>query len=101
MSARVRIEVARSEKVLAVHEAALRFTPDGAEPAEPRTRLWKRLGPDQLEPVQVTAGLSDGTYTEVKPATADALHEKDIVAVGYTQVDVGSRGPAVTLGGKK
>jgi HlyD family secretion protein len=101
MSARVRIEVARSNDVLAVHEAALRFTPDGADPAEPRTRLWKRLGPEQLEPEPVAPGLSDGMYTEIKPEKGANLHEGDPVAIGYTQVDVGSRGPAVSLGGGK
>jgi HlyD family secretion protein len=101
MSARVRIEVARSNDVLAVHEAALRFTPDGAEPAEPRTRIWKRTGPEQLDPEPVVAGLSDGMYTEVKPGQNANLHEGEAVAIGYTQVDVGSRGPAVSLGGGK
>jgi HlyD family secretion protein len=101
MSARVRVEVARRDDALAVHEAALRFTPEGAEPAEARSRVWVRMGLDRVEPVEVTAGVSDGTYTEVVPKDPKALPVGTPLAVGYVQVEAGARGPQVKLGGKK
>jgi HlyD family secretion protein len=101
MSARVRVEVQRQEDALAVHEAALRFVPDGADAAEPRSRVWVRMGRDRLEAVAVKAGISDGTYTAVVPQDPKALPVGTPLAVGYVQVDAGSRGPSVKLGGKK
>jgi HlyD family secretion protein len=101
MSARVRVEVARADDALAVHEAALRFTPDGAEPAAARSRVWVRMGVDRAEPVEVTAGVSDGTYTAVVPKDPNALPVGTPLAVGYVQVDAGARGPQVKLGSKK
>ena len=77
MSARVRMQVARAENVLSVHEAALRFLPEGAEAGTPRSRVWKRKGPAELEPVSVKSGVTDGSYTEVTPVNGAQLAEGD------------------------
>jgi HlyD family secretion protein len=97
MTARVRMQVARVEGVLAVHEAALRYTPTGADPASPRTRVWKRTGPSELEPVAVRTAVSDGVYTQVEPAGRDQLREGDALAVGLLHPESTSA-PRVTLG---
>lgn len=102
MTAAVRIEIAEAKDVLAVREAALRFSPDDAEPAPARSRVWKHLGAADLEAVSVTAGLSDGAYTEVTPAPADALKPDDPLAVGLLQKKAASaKKPGVSLGSKK
>ena len=100
MSARVRMEVARAEKVLAVHDAALRFTPDDAEPADARTRVFRRSGPSELEEVKVKAGITDGVYTQVAPADGATLSEGDELAVGLSQADARAGKPSLSLGGK-
>jgi HlyD family secretion protein len=106
MTATVQLEVARASRVLAVREAALRFTPPGfAAAAAPRSRLFRRAGPDQLVAVPVMPGLSDGTYTEVRPqptaAQSEALSEHDEVAVGLLRPESGSQAqPGISLGGK-
>ncbi len=100
MSARARMEVARVENALSVHEAALRFTPEGAEPAPPRSRVWKRIGLNTLEPVEVRTGISDGAYAQIEPTTKDALREGDELVVGLLRPGEGS-GPKVKLGAGK
>lgn len=101
MSARVLMEVQHAKQVLAVHEAALRFVPEEAEPAPLRTRVFRRVGPAQLEPVSVRAGISDGMYTAIEPSAGATLREGESVAIGFIRPDQGSRGPRVTLGDKK
>ncbi len=81
LTANVRFEVARRDKVLAVPNAALRYTPKGvaeAAPADPPARtggprdesgertgtIWALKG-GQTQAIKVTPGLSDGTLTEV------------------------------------
>jgi HlyD family secretion protein len=81
MTAQVRIKVAQVEDVLAVREATLRFTPEGAPAAPARSRVWKING-TKLEEVPVEAGLSDGAFTEVRPDDAESLREDDQVAIG-------------------
>ena len=103
MSASVRIEVAHVRGVLAVRDAALRYTPPGYEPASARTRLFRRVGPDQLAEIPVATGLSDGTYTEVQNATGSQapLAERDEVAVGLLHPEAGNRAqPGISLGSK-
>jgi HlyD family secretion protein len=101
MTAIVHLEVARAEHVLAVHEAALRFTPSGAPPAPPRTRVWRRVGPAEAEAVDITAGLSDGAYTQVTPAAGEQLQEGDPIIIGlFNPDDSGSNRPSITLGKK-
>jgi HlyD family secretion protein len=100
MTVLVKLEVARAERVLAVLDAALRFSPPGAPPAPPRTRLWRRLGPAQAEPVIIRAGLSDGAFTEVSAAEGQTLREGDQILVGLFQPeDADPRKPSITLGG--
>ncbi|MFT3926796.1 MAG: efflux RND transporter periplasmic adaptor subunit [Myxococcales bacterium] len=99
MTARVKMEVARAENVLAVHEASLRYTPTGADPASPRSRVWKRMGPAEVEPVSVRTSVSDGVYTQVDLAEGAQLKEGDALAVGLLHPE-SSNAPRVTLGGK-
>jgi len=100
MTARARMEVARAVNVLAVHEATLRFQPDGADPAEPRSRVWKRIGPQELEGLSVKVGISDGIYAEIKPRGDDKLSAGDPLAVGLANPDADSQ-PRLKLGDKK
>jgi len=102
MTAAVRLEVARATKVLAVREAALRFTPQGFAEAAPRSRLFRRVGPEQLEAIAVVPGLSDGTYTELRSGPGDPhVSERDEVAVGLLHPESASRTqPGLSLGGK-
>jgi HlyD family secretion protein len=101
MTAMLRIEVARAENALSVPEAALRFTPEGAPEAQwPRSRVWRRTGPNQLEPIDVAPGVSDGAYTEVRAVHAGELHEDDDIAIGLHPTEDGSA-PGLTLGGRR
>jgi HlyD family secretion protein len=101
MTATVRLEVARIANVLAVRDAALRFTPPGYEPAPPRTRLFLHVGVGQLRPVSVRAGLSDGMYTAVEAAQDPPLAEGTAIAVGMVSGESLSRSqPGISLGGK-
>ena len=100
MTATARIEVARAENVLASREAALRFVPEDAEPAPPRTRLFRVRG-SSIEPVRVTVGLSDGAFTEIVPEPKDALAPGAEVAVGVAVAgQATSGGPGIKLGGR-
>lgn len=101
MSARVRMEVARAEQALSVHEAALRFSPDDAAPAPPRSRVFVKRGVGELEAVNVEAGISDGVYTAIEPAQGARLQEGDEVAIGLLRPgQVTGKKPNVSLGGK-
>jgi HlyD family secretion protein len=107
MSARVRIEIARASGALAVHEAALRFIPDDAEPGEPRSRVW-RHGRDanEIEPVDVRVGVSDGVYAALQASDAaasggKALAEGDRLVIGLLRPEEARRKPSVSLGGSK
>lgn len=83
MTAQVRIKVAQADDVLAVREASLRFTPEGAPAAPARTRLWRVEG-EQLQEVSVEPGLSNGAMTEVQVTEPDSLEVGDQVAIGLT-----------------
>jgi HlyD family secretion protein len=102
MTANVQIELARVENALAVREAALRFTPNDAPSAPPRSRVWRATGGNDIEAVSVTPGVSDGAYTQITPQPETALSEKDPVVVGLV---VGGRssgsGPGISLGKKQ
>ena len=100
MTARARIEVARAEDVLSVHDAALRFQPEDAEPTTPRSRVWRRVGPSELEPVQVKARVSDGTYVQIEALEGSRLRPHDALVVGLLRPGA-SKGPSVSLGDKK
>jgi HlyD family secretion protein len=100
MTATARIEVARVENVLAAREAALRFVPEHAEAAPPRSRVWLVRG-QELEPVRVTAGLSDGAFTELKPETPGTLAIGAELALGLRTTETETRtGPGIKLGNK-
>lgn len=101
MTALVHLEVARVDHVLAVLDAALRFSPEDAPAAPPRTRLWRRTGPAQAEPVRIRTGLSDGAFTEVTAAEGDTLQEGDPIIVGLFRPDErDARKPSITLGSR-
>jgi HlyD family secretion protein len=101
MSARVSMEVNAIKQALAVHEAALRFVPEEAAPAQARTRVFHRTSTDQLEEVKVKPGISDGMWTAIEPVEAGSLTVGDALAIGFVRPDQGSRGPKVSLGDKK
>jgi HlyD family secretion protein len=102
MSARVQMEVARAENALAVHGAALRFTPESAELAAPRSRVFVRAfgAGNELREVKVSAGISDGVYTEVTPAAGARLSAGDDVVIGLLRPEQRAKKPNVSLGGK-
>ncbi len=100
MSARVQLEVARATDVLAVHEAALRFDPEQAEPAAPRSRVWRLRGLNQLEPIAVEPGISDGAYTAVKTDPPGRLAAGDQLAIGLLHPELSTGKPSVSLGKK-
>lgn len=99
MTAAVRFEVGRAEEALVVREAALRFTPDGAPDAPPRSRVFVRTDPGALVAVSVTTGVSDGAYTEIVPAQPDGLTEGDPVAIGYGEGAEEGAETNISLGG--
>jgi len=101
MTALLHIEVARAENVLVVHEAALRFTPEGAPDAPPRSRIWVRTGPNRIEPVEVVAGVSDGAYTEVRPAHPNELRVGAAVAIGVRIDASGTAGLSLGSGTRR
>lgn len=98
MTARVRMQVARVEDVLTVHEAALRFMPQGAPPQSGNRRIWKRVGPDRLEPIEVRVVISDGVYAQVE-VLEGSLQQGDLLAVGLLHPESGTA-PRVKLGGR-
>jgi HlyD family secretion protein len=83
MTAQVRIKVAQVDEVLAVREATLRFTPEGAPPAPARSRIW-RIDGTKLEEIPVEAGLSDGAMTEIAPLDPGGVQVDDAIAIGRT-----------------
>ncbi len=100
MSASVRILVADVTNVLAVRDAAFRFTPeDGA--AKPRSRIYVSQDGVNLTPVDVKAGLSDGSYTEIVAPDKSKLQPGSEVVVGLLHPErVSESGPGISLGKK-
>jgi HlyD family secretion protein len=66
LSATARVEADRATDVLSVPEAALRFAPADAPPAEDRARIFRLGAAGTLEAIPVRAGLSDGAFTAVE-----------------------------------
>ncbi len=105
MTAYVQITVATEENALRVANAALRFKPEGAGTGGARrqqgggsggapaanTKTIYVLDGDQVRPVQVTTGITDGKVTAV---AGDALKEGDLVIIGAAATDA----PAATGG---
>lgn len=92
MTANVSVVVGKRENVLTVRNSALRFRPldadlrraggalDANRNAEGRpAKLWVLNGADEIEPIPVRIGLSDGTATEL--LTGD-IAEGQRVAIG-------------------
>jgi HlyD family secretion protein len=94
MTASVRILVDERRAALKVPNAALRFRPDGREatsvrgggPAAGDGRVWGRVwvlgAGSRLEPVSLTLGVSDGSFTEVLDG---GLREGHQVVIGSTE----------------
>jgi HlyD family secretion protein len=104
MTANVTLEIAEADETLAVREAALRFTPTDATPDTQRARVWKQKSGNDLEPVEVSVGISDGAYTSVTPAPGAELAPGEMVAIGYAGSGVrsaSSKGPGISLGKKQ
>ena len=101
MTAQVRIKVAHVDDVLAVREATLRFTPEGAPPAPPRSRVWRVRG-EALEEILVEVGLSDGAITEVRPSEPESLDVDDPIAIGLALEGEGDPdAPLLSLKGRR
>ena len=101
MTAQVRIKVAHVDDVLAVREATLRFTPEGAPPAPPRSRVWRVRG-EALEEIPVEVGLSDGAITEVRPSEPESLDVNDPIAIGLALKGEGDPdAPLLSLKGRR
>ena len=101
MTAQVRIKVAHVDDVLAVREATLRFTPEGAPPAPPRSRVWRVRG-EALEEILVEVGLSDGAITEVRPSEPESLDVNDPIAIGLALEGEGDPdAPLLSLKGRR
>jgi HlyD family secretion protein len=101
MTAQVRIEVAQVADVLAVREATLRFTPEGAPAAPTRSRIWRIRG-SELEEVSVEVGLSDGAITEVRPNDTKGIEVGDDIAIGLAlEGDNGAAAPSLSLRGQR
>ena len=102
MTANVLIDVARVDDVLAVREAALRFSPRRVGTVHedgPRARVWRLRARSRLEPIAVTPGISDGAYTEIRPRGETTIAPGDAVVIGVLTPDEPKRsGPGVSLG---
>lgn len=87
MTATLSIETARAENVLAVAAAALRFRPHDEDIEAlgdvPRGRkLWLAKEGGSLEPVLVSQGVSDDSFTEILCDGVEALEGRRAI-VGY------------------
>ncbi len=105
MTANVEIVVGRREGVLRIPTAALRFRPpagEGEAVAAPTAATVWRLAGTTPEPVAVSAGLADDSYTEVH---GGGLAEGDAVIVGLERAHAGDaasaqqRPPGFNMGG--
>jgi HlyD family secretion protein len=103
MTTNVTLKIAEASDTLAVREAALRFSPADAAPEERRSRVWRQKSNNDLEPVEVTVGISDGAYTAVTPAPGAELAPGDVVAVGFagSATRASTKGPGISLGSKQ
>ena len=101
MTAQLRIKVAQVDDVLAVREATLRYTPEGAPEAPARSRVWRIVG-NELEEIPVEAGLSDGALTEVRPSDSGSLQVNDPIAIGLAlDGDNNAAAPSLSLRGHR
>ncbi len=126
MTANVSIVVAQKDQVLKVPNAALRFVPPKSEQGEsrrsegkpakadgsgravltggaaPARTIWKQGENDELVPVTVQSGISDGSATEI---LSDSIAEGDQVIVGVDQSRGGKKSgdlpPGFGAGGQR
>jgi HlyD family secretion protein len=98
MTAYVTVPVASAENVLKVANGALRYTPQlpqeqmsafqekfGTKPSE-RTAVWKLRADNTIEPVKVTLGITDHSYTALAQVVIGELREGDNVITGEVPV---------------
>jgi HlyD family secretion protein len=98
MTAYVTVPVASAENVLKIANGALRYMPQlsqeqmsafqerfGAKPNE-RTVVWKLRADNTMEPVKVTLGITDHSYTALTQAIIGELREGDNVVTGEAPV---------------
>lgn len=98
MTATITIPVASAENVLVARDAALRFRPEDAREAPARSRVF-RVAPEGLVEVPVVTGLSDGTFTEIRPRAPGALQVGVPLAIGpSTSSPASGDGPGISLG---
>ncbi len=96
----MRILVADVANVLAVRDAALRFSPEDVA-SKPRSRIYVSRDGVNLTPVEVKLGLSDGSYTEIVAADPSRLEPGAEVVVGLLHPErANDRGPGISLGKK-
>lgn len=86
MTATVTVDVERVEDVLASKEAALRFRPADTNEDARRSRVWQ-VTETGLRPIAVTAGISDGTFTELRPRASATLRPGTKLAIGVVASD--------------
>jgi HlyD family secretion protein len=94
MTANVTVVTAQRENVLAIPNSALRFQPEGQQPATRRGNrapvVWK-IADHKLTPVTIQTGLSDGVQTEV---VSGDLNEGDAIAIASVTNNSKGGGPA-------
>jgi HlyD family secretion protein len=83
MTANVAIETVRKARVLRLPAAALRFRPPGVAPDRSRGSVWV-LREGQIESRAVTAGITDGSLTEIVQGD---IHEGDSIVVSMAVGD--------------
>ena len=109
MTAYVTVPVASAENVLKVANGALRYTPQlpqeqmsafqekfGTKPSE-RTVVWKLRADNTMEPVKVTLGITDHSYTALAQVVIGELREGDNVITG--EVPVKNQVPGASAAG--
>lgn len=109
MTAYVTVPVASAENVLKVANGALRYTPQlpreqisafkekfGTKPSE-RTVVWKLRADNTIEPVKVTLGVTDHSYTALAQVVIGELREGDNVITG--EVPVKNQVPGASAAG--
>ena len=103
MTANVTAIVAEKADVLTVPNAALRFRPAGAEAPQRRSggsTIWKING-EQLTPVPVKLGITDGVVSEVMSGDVQAGDKIAVppAATGARSTATATRNPMMPMGG--
>lgn len=109
MTAYVTVPVASTENVLKIANGALRYTPQlpqeqisafqdkfGTKPNE-RTVVWKLHADNTIEPVKVTLGITDHSYTALAQVVIGELREGDNLITG--EVPVKNQVPGASAAG--